>query len=137
MSTLYTAKVAVEGGRNGIARSADGRLETRLAFPVALGGTGEGTNPEQLFGAGYAACFASTLEVVAKADGLKLPQVSVDAEVDIVQTDGDMDLAVRLSVRAQGVAKATLESLIAKAENACPYARAVRHNVKTIIAVLT
>ncbi len=135
MSTIYTANVTIKSGRDGSARSDDGRLDARLAFPVALGGDGQGTNPEQLFAAGYGACFAGTLTAIAKAEGKPVSDVEVGAEVDMMLRDGTYDLGVRLAVKAAGVDRATLDALVEKAKLACPYARATRNNVESRVRV--
>jgi Ohr subfamily peroxiredoxin len=134
MKAIYTGKVEVHGGRNGRVASDDGHLAATLAFPRALGGDGNGTNPEQLFGAGYAACFASTLGALARATGVKLGVVDVNAEVDMLH-DGDatFDLAVRLVVRASGVSQSDLDKLVERAKDACPYSRATRHAISTLV----
>lgn len=135
MKTLYTGKVTVRGGRDGSIRSSDGLLDVPLAFPPALGGSGKGTNPEQLFGAGYAACFASTVALVAKGQGLTLTDVSVDAEVDMLNEGSVFDLGVRLLVHASGADRPTLEGVIAKARDACPYSRATRNTLATVVTL--
>jgi lipoyl-dependent peroxiredoxin len=134
MKAIYTAKVAVRGGRNGHVVSDDGHLRAPLAFPAPLGGDGRGTNPEQLFAAGYAACFASSLGAVAREAGVGLGQVDVDAEVDMLH-DGEkrFDLAVRLLVRASGVDPASLAALVERTKEVCPYARATRGSLATEI----
>ena len=134
MTTLYTGKVSVQGGRNGAVRSDDGNLDVPLAFPTALGGSGAGTNPEQLFGAGYAACFATTVEVIAKAEGKAIGGVKVAAEVDMLLEGGTYDLAVRLTVTADAD-RATLEQIVEKAKSACPYSRATRNTLQTSVRV--
>jgi len=133
MKVIYTGTVHIDGGRNGTIRSDDGKLEAKLAFPKALGGDGEGTNPEQLFGAGYAACFTSTLAHLAKSDGIELARVRVTAEVDMLHDAGTYDLAVRLLVAAEGPDRTTLEGLIERAKTACPYSRATRTTLATSI----
>lgn len=135
MTTLYTARAQVISGRDGSVRTDDGKLETRLAFPKSLGGDGNGTNPEQLFAAGYGACFGSTLATIAKAEGAALRNVHVDSEVDMNNESGNYDLAVRLAVRAENVDRPTLEALVEKAKAACPYSRAIRGNVVTAITI--
>lgn len=137
MKTLYTAKVQVKNGRDGSLLSDDGFLNARLAFPLALGGDGQGTNPEQLFGAGYAACFGSTLTAVARASGTTLTAVVVDAEVDIMSDAGAFALGVRLAVRATGADLAALTRFVAQAEQACPYANATRNNVVTTVRIVS
>lgn len=135
MTVLYTAKVHVTSGRDGSIRSDDGLLSARLAFPPSLGGDGQGTNPEQLFAAGYAACFASTLKLIGKNEGTALANVAVDAEVDMLHVDGTYDLGVRLTVKAEGADDKTLLALIEKTKKACPYSRATFATVKTTIGV--
>ncbi|MBC8072224.1 MAG: Ohr family peroxiredoxin [Deltaproteobacteria bacterium] len=136
MTTLYTAHVHIDSGRDGSIRADDGKLEARLAYPKSLGGDGDGTNPEQLFGAAYGACFGSTLSTIAKAEGKVLRNVHVDAEVELHSEDGNYGLAVRLGVRAEGVDRPGLEGLIEKAKVTCPYARAVRNNVVTTVSLV-
>jgi Ohr subfamily peroxiredoxin len=135
MAILYTAKVDVRSGRDGSVLSDDGRLDARLAFPTALGGDGNGTNPEQLFAAGYAACFGSTLAAIGKAEHTPLANVAIAAEVDMLHDAGTYDLAVRLVVRADGIPREALERLIEKAKQACPYARATRTSLAVSIVV--
>ena len=134
MKTIYTGNVRVKGGRDGRVESDDGNLGAALAFPTALGGDGKGTNPEQLFGAGYAACFASTLGAVAKASGAKIESLDVDAEVDMLH-DGQskFDLAVRLLVKASGITQSQLDTFVESAKEACPYSRATRNSIATSI----
>jgi Ohr subfamily peroxiredoxin len=135
MQTLYTAKVHVDGGRDGAVASEDGLLKGRLAFPKALGGDGNGLNPEHLFAAGYAACFASTLSVVAKAQGAALTGVAIDSEVDMLHEAGTFDLAIRLLVHAKGVDRPTLEGIVEKAKAACPYSRATRNSISSTVRI--
>jgi lipoyl-dependent peroxiredoxin len=135
MTTLYTARVHIQGGRDGLVKSDDGRLRLHLAAPTTMGGTGNGTNPEQLFAAGYGACFASTIKAVAVARGKHVEAVEVNAEVDVNLDKGSHGLAVRLTVKAWGVDPATLYALIDGAKAACPYSRATRNNVTTTVTV--
>ncbi len=129
MSILYTAKVRLRSGRDGSVRAEDGNLDVRLALPVALGGDGKGTNPEQLFAAGYGACFASTLATLGKAGGTPLTSVDVEAEVDILLEGGTYDLGIRLKIDAKGVDDPVLRDLVERAKLACPYSRATKNNV--------
>ncbi|MBL9026499.1 MAG: Ohr family peroxiredoxin [Myxococcales bacterium] len=134
MKVIYTGRVEVTGGRGGRATSDDGMLATKLAFPKPLGGDGEGSNPEQLFGAGYAACFASTIGAVARATGTKIGNVSVSAEVDMLHAgDARFDLAIRLVVRAADVSQSDLDTLVARARDACPYSSATRDAIATTV----
>lgn len=132
----YTTEATAHGGRDGHARTADGALEVKLTTPKELGGAGgEGNNPEQLFAAGYAACFASTLSVVAKAQGAALTGVAVDSEVDMLHEAGTFELAVRLLVHAKGVDRPTLEGIVEKAKAACPYSRATRNSISSTVRI--
>ena len=135
MAKLYTAHVDVRSGRDGSIRSEDGLLDARLAFPKSLGGDGLGTNPEQLFAAGYAACFGSTLSALAKAGGTPIRDVAIASEVDMLHDQGTFDLALRLTVSAAGVDRQRLEALIEQAKQACPYSRATRSSLSTTISV--
>lgn len=136
MSALYTA-VATANGREGRAVSSDGRLDLVLAMPPALGGNGEGTNPEQLFAAGYAACFSSALGLVGRQAKVDTKDVSVTAEVGIgADTAGGFELAVVLRVELpEGLAGATGELLVEQAHQACPYSKATRGNIAVEIIV--
>jgi Ohr subfamily peroxiredoxin len=135
MKTLYTAVVEVRSGRDGSARSTDGRLDVPLAFQQALGGTGEGTNPEQLLAAGWGACFASTLTVLAQRSGEPL-KVSVHAEVDLLQGADGFGLAARLRVKAPSATEARLLALIEEGKVACPYSRSLAATVPTTYEVV-
>jgi Ohr subfamily peroxiredoxin len=136
MSTkvIYTAKTHAVGGRDGSARSLDGRLDVKLARP---GGSGEGTNPEQLFAAGWSACFLSAMEVVAKRrDVILAPGRAVAAEVDLFLADGAYSLAARLDVSLPGMDRADAESIVAVAHEICPYSNATRGNVDVTIRLV-
>jgi lipoyl-dependent peroxiredoxin len=129
---LYTAKTHTTGGReNGAARSSDGRLDIRLSTP----GTGRiGTNPEQLFAAGWSACFESAIGLVARKRKIALPgDVAIDAEVDLNLADGAYFLRVRLNVSLPGVEREVAQSLIDEADQTCPYSKATRGNIEVAI----
>jgi lipoyl-dependent peroxiredoxin len=131
MNTLYEAEATSTGdGRNGHTRSSDGVLDLDLSMPVALGGTGEGTNPEQLFAAGYAACFHSALITVARRLRLELGDSSVTAKVILGSTDQRAyQLAVRIAVHLPGVDAAVATELTEAAHQVCPYSQATRGNI--------
>ncbi|WP_263366728.1 organic hydroperoxide resistance protein [Edaphobacter bradus] len=123
---LYTAKVHTAGGREGTSRTSDGHLDVKLSRP----GTGTGTNPEQLFAAGWSACFLSSLNLVAAAKKIKLPaDVALDAEVDLGTTSGDYFLEARLSVSLPGLDRELAQALVDGAEQVCPYSKATRGNI--------
>jgi Ohr subfamily peroxiredoxin len=124
---LYTGKTHTIGGRDGSARSSDGRLDIRLSPP---GSTGAGTNPEQLFAAGWSACFIGAMGRAARAAGVTLPaDVAVDAEVDLGQVGDGFQLQARLKVSLPGLDPAVARSLIDGAHQLCPYSKATRGNI--------
>ena len=124
--TLYTGKVHVTGGRDGAARSDDGRLDIKLSTP---GGTGTGTNPEQLLAAGWSACFQGAMAIAAKQMGIKLADVAIDAEIDLNLADGAFFLAARLNVSLPGLDPDVAHQLIEAAHRTCPYSKALQGNV--------
>ena len=131
-NTIYTAQAHVTGGRvNGHGRSADGELEVDLRLPVEMGGQGGGTNPEELFAVGYAACFEGALGTVARRTKEETGDVSIDSKVSLVTTDDRaFTVAVELDVNLAGVedpAKAV--ELVAAAHKVCPYSNATRGNI--------
>ncbi|KMJ59950.1 organic hydroperoxide resistance protein [Bacillus sp. LL01] len=131
MDALYTAKVTASGGRAGKINSEDGTLDIALAMPKSLGGTGkeEATNPEQLFAAGYAACFDSALNLVARQAKQRI-ESEIIAEVSIGKdTDGGFKLAVVLNVEIGGVTEEEANTLVEQAHQVCPYSKATRGNI--------
>ncbi|AWI27595.1 organic hydroperoxide resistance protein [Streptomyces tirandamycinicus] len=136
MNALYTA-VATANGRDGRAVSSDGRLDLPLAAPAALGGSGEGTNPEQLFAAGYASCFASALGLVGRRAKVDTGDISVTAEVGIGKDeDGGFGLAVVLRVELpESLEGGTGAQLVEQAHQVCPYSRATRGNIPVELVV--
>ncbi len=130
MAVLYTAKVRAEGGRDGAVTSSDGLLNLRLAQPRGLGGKEDATNPEQLFAAGYAACFENAMLYIAKQEGLQLQGTAVDAMVSLRSTEaGPFALDVTLAIEVGGLSQADAEKLTADAHKVCPYSNAVRGNI--------
>ncbi|MET0327016.1 MAG: organic hydroperoxide resistance protein [Ilumatobacteraceae bacterium] len=138
MKTLYTATATATGdGRNGHVASDDGILDTDVRIPKAMGGAGGATNPEQLFAAGYAACFHSALKVVAQRDGLDVTGTEVSASVGIgANDDGGFGLEVQLDVHAPALDRATAEATVAKAHEVCPYSNATRGNIDVVLTVV-
>jgi lipoyl-dependent peroxiredoxin len=131
MEKLYTAKATAEGGRAGKIKSDDGVLNLELSMPKALGGTGKenATNPEQLFAAGYAACFDSALNLVAR-QARKRIESKVTAEVSIGKdTDGGFKLGAVLHVGVNGVTQEEAEELVNAAHGVCPYSKATAGNI--------
>ena len=140
MKTLYTAvATATEEGRNGRARTDDGVLDLKMTTPPSMGGPGgEGTNPEQLFAAGYAACFANAMRSSAMREGAEeaVHRATVTAHVDIgALGKGRFGLAVRLDVSLPALGQAEAEELVAKAHERCPYSNATRGNIDVELAV--
>src|SRR5713226_6112097 len=118
---MYTAKTHTTGGREGAARSSDGRLEVKFSRP---GTAGTGTNPEQLFAAGWSACFLSAIKLVAGKRKIALPEdVAIDAEVDLGMTHGNFGLAARLNVSLPGMERQAAQELVDAAHEVCPYSR--------------
>jgi lipoyl-dependent peroxiredoxin len=124
---IYTARVHTTGGRTGASRSDDGRLDVKLSRP---GTPGTGTNPEQLFAAGWSACFESAMQHVARRMKVVLPaDLAVDAEVDIGPNGGGFDLVARLNVSLPGLAPDLAQRLIDETHQVCPYSRATHGNI--------
>ena len=138
MKVLYQAKASATGGRDGHVASSDGVLNLQLAIPKGLGGTGGAlTNPEQLFAAGYAACFDSALNFVATQQKIHLSATRVDATVGIGQREeGGFGLAVRGEVTIPSVPCAQAQALLEAAHAACPYSNAVRGNVNVELTLV-
>ena len=131
---LYTAKTHTTGGRDGSSRSSDGRLEVKLSSP---GGPGTGTNPEQLFAAGWSACYMSALGLAASQRKITLPSDrAVDAEVDLGTNEGGYQLRARLNVSLPGIDPAVARELADAAHQLCPYSKATRGNIDVEINVV-
>jgi Ohr subfamily peroxiredoxin len=128
---LYTARTYTQGGRDGSARSSDGRLDVRLTPP---GSTGDGTNPEQLFAAGWSACFLGAIKIAASRMKIALPTApAIDAEVDLGMRGEAFELAARLTVSLPGVERDVAQRLLVAAHETCPYSRATRNNIAVSI----
>jgi Ohr subfamily peroxiredoxin len=138
MQILYTAEATAWGGREGRAASSDGNLDVQLVVPKELGGPGgQGTNPEQLFAAGYAGCFHSALKLVAKGAGVDVSESAITIRVGLGPNDGGgFGLAVEIDAELPDVDKATAEGLLAKAHEVCPYSNATRGNVEVKLHVI-
>ena len=140
MTTLYRTTATAVGGRNGHVRSDDGLFEAQLAMPNALGGKGGATNPEQLFAAGYAACFGNAVLHVARAQKIALrdADVEVNAEIGIgPRAAGGFQLSAALQVTLAGVEQAVAEQVVAAAHQVCPYSNATRGNIGVALSVHT
>jgi osmotically inducible protein OsmC len=137
ITPLYTATATAQGGRNGRIRSSDGVLDMPLAMPKELGGAGGAvTNPEQLFAAGYAACFESALRLVAGKAGKNVKDASITASATIGKTpDGGFGLAVELKGKLPGLSKEEAQQLMHTAHTVCPYSKATSGNIEVKLSV--
>lgn len=137
MKTLYTTTAIATGdGRNGRVASLDGLLDTDVRTPKELGGQGEATNPEQLFAAGYAACFHSALKLVAAKSGADTTDSEVVADVSLgALPTGGFGLAAQIEVSLPELDRETAEALVAQAHQVCPYSNATRGNMQVTLAV--
>lgn len=130
---LYTAKAHTTGGRDGASKTSDGRLDVTLSSP---GGPGTGTNPEQLFAAGYSACFIGAMKAVAGKMKVTLPaDLSIDAEVDLGPIPNAYGIAVRMQVSLPGMDRAAAQALVDAAHQVCPYSNATRGNIDCSITL--
>ena len=132
---IYTAKTHTTGGReNGASRSSDGHLDVRLSTP---GSARIGTNPEQLFAAGWSACFESAIALTSRKRKIALPgDVAIDAEVDLGSADGHYLIQARLHVSLPGLQPKVAQALVDAAEQLCPYSKATRGNIDTTITLV-
>nr|WP_047577506.1 organic hydroperoxide resistance protein [Methylobacterium sp. ZNC0032] len=131
---LYTGRVQTTGGRDGASRSSDGKLDIKLSPP---GSASAGTNPEQLFAAGWSACFIGAIGLAAgKRKLVLLADLTVDAEVDLGMTDGAYFLQARLRVSLPGLDLELAQSLVDEAHQTCPYSKAARDNINVDLSVL-
>ena len=137
MKTLYTTSAVATGdGRNGHVQTTDGLLDTDVRMPAELGGPGGSTNPEQLFAAGYAACFHSALKLVAGEDGVDVTDSEVVADVSLgAHENGAFGLAVALEVTIPGAEREAAEKVVARAHEVCPYSNATRGNIEVVLTV--
>ena len=135
---LYTTHATATGGREGRAASSDKALDVKLSTPRELGGAGgDGTNPEQLFAAGYSACFIGAMKAVAAQDKHKLPgEISIEGSVGIGQIPGGFGIAVELRIAVPGMPREELQVLVDKAHQVCPYSNATRGNIDVNLVVL-
>ena len=132
---LYTAVATAENGRDGRVATDDGRLDVVVNPPKDMGGSGNGTNPEQLFAAGYSACFQGALGVVARNENADVSGATVTAEVGIGKNDEGFGLIVKISASIPNVDATTAKDLIEKAHQVCPYSKATRGNITVELAV--
>ncbi|MEU8631521.1 organic hydroperoxide resistance protein [Amycolatopsis sp. NPDC048633] len=133
---IYTAVATARGdGRNGEVTSSDGVIDESLAIPKEMGGPGgDKTNPEQLFAAGYSACFHSALQLVARQAKVTLPESTVTAEVSVLKQDVGFGLGVALNVSLPGLEQAQADQLVEQAHQVCPYSNATRGNIEVALS---
>ena len=136
MEAIYTARAVVSGGRDGSARTEDGQLELKLALPKQMGGKGDGTNPEELFAAGYAACFIGALKVVAAQAKQKLPDdLRIESQVGLGKVGAGYGINAALAVFLLGMDEAVAQQLVNQAHQVCPYSNATRGNIDVALSV--
>ncbi len=135
---LYTAQATATGGRAGTAESSDGALKVDLSTPKELGGAGgSGTNPEQLFAAGYSACFIGAMKAVAAGQKITLPaDVSITSDVGIGPIPGGFGIQVAMAITVPGFEREKAEALVAAAHKVCPYSNATRGNIDVTLKVV-
>ena len=134
---VYTARAHTTGGREGTSRSDDGMLDVKLSPPKAMGGSGAATNPEQLFAAGYSACFMGAMKHVAGMKKIAVPaDAAIDAEVDIGPIPAGFGIAARLNVSLPGMDRAVAQDLVDTAHQVCPYSNATRGNINVTIMLV-
>ena len=134
---VYTARAHTTGGREGSSRSDDGMLDVKLSPPKAMGGSGAATNPEQLFAAGYSACFMGAMKHVAGMKKIAVSaDASIDAEIDIGPIPAGFGIAARLNVSLPGMDRAVAQDLVDTAHQVCPYSNATRGTIEVTITVV-
>jgi lipoyl-dependent peroxiredoxin len=136
VKVLYTAEATATGGRDGRVASSDGLLDTPVATPTELGGPGGATNPEQLFAAGYAACFLSALRLAARAGRLDVDSASVTAKVGLGREGRGYGLTVALDIALPGIPATAAERLVTTAHEYCPYSNATRGNIDVALNIV-
>ena len=134
---VYQAHATSTGGRDGTAKSSDGLLDVKLSVPKEMGGGGGGVNPEQLFAAGYSACFIGAMKFVAGMQKIALPaDTSINATVGIGPIPAGFGIEVQLEVSIPGMEKAAAQALVDKAHQVCPYSNATRGNIEVTITLI-
>ena len=134
---LYTAHATSTGGRDGSSKTDDGKLQVKLAPPTEMGGNGDGTNPEQLFAAGYSACFLGAMKFVAGQEKKVLPaSTSINADIGIGPIPSGFGIQAALNISIPGMERAAAEALVAAAHKVCPYSNATRGNIDVTLTVV-
>jgi Ohr subfamily peroxiredoxin len=136
---VYTAHARATGGRVGTARSDDGQIDLKLDRPTEMGGKGNGTNPEQLFAAGYAACFIGALRAAAGKRHIRVPEdVAIDSAVSFGPLAGGADgfgIAVAMTIHLPGIERSTAQEPVHHAHQTCPYSNATRGNIDVLLTI--
>ena len=134
---VYTAHATSTGGRDGSSKTDDGKLQVKLQPPKEMGGNGDGTNPEQLFAAGYSACFLGAMKFVAGTQKTVLPATtSITADIGIGPIPGGFGIQAALNISIPGMERAAAEALVAAAHQVCPYSNATRGNIDVTLTVV-
>jgi osmotically inducible protein OsmC len=134
---LYTAHATSTGGRDGRSRSDDGKIDVKLAPPTEMGGNGDGTNPEQLFAAGYSACFLGAMKFVAGQQQISIPaDTSITADVSIGPIPAGFGIQVAMAITIPGMSREGAEKLVQAAHGVCPYSNATRGNIDVTLTVV-
>ena len=133
---VYQAHATSTGGRDGATRSSDGLLDVKLSVPREMGGPGGGVNPEQLFAAGYSACFIGAMKFVAGQRKMALPaDTAIEATVGIGQIAAGFGIEVQMTVKSPGMDRASLQAIVDQAHQVCPYSNATRGNIEVTITL--
>ncbi len=134
---VYTAQATATGGRDGRAKSSDGKVDVKLSPPVEMGGKGDGTNPEQLFACGYSACFIGAMKFVAGRDKIAMPaDASITGLVGIGPIPNGFGIQVELKISLPGMDRAAAKTLVDKAHIVCPYSNATRGNIEVTLTIV-
>ena len=135
MEKIYEAAVTTLAGRNGHAKSSDGLLDIAVRIPKEMGGTGDATNPEQLFAAAWSACFGTSLTVAAGMEKIKIGEVKVTAKISVLNANGNFKLGAQLLVQIEDLGLDTAKKLVEKAKSICSYSKATEGNVEVTYEV--
>lgn len=134
--TIYETAVTSSAGRNGHAKSSDGLLDLDIRFPKEMGGTGDATNPEQLFAAAWSACFGTSVSVAAGIEKVQIGSVHVTAKIAVLQENGNFDLGAQLLVKIDDVDYNTANRLVETAKSICSYSKATKGNINATYEVV-
>lgn len=136
MEKIYEAEVTTLAGRNGHAKSSDGLLDVDLRIPKEMGGTGDGTNPEQLFAAAWSACFGTSVTVAAAIEKVKIGEVKVSSKIAVLHSNGNFNLGAHLIVKINDVDTDTAKRLVEKTKSICSYSKVTKGNIEATYEVV-